>query len=84
MAALVAKPILRISELMHFGDVTLVPAAITGRSESELASSMGARALIGATPLTGAEALNLLDGCFRMSPLAARLLRSTPSCAADA
>jgi hypothetical protein len=72
MAALVAKPILRISEPDAFGDVTLAPAAITGRSESELASSM-AQALISATPSTGAEALNLLRRLFPDSPLTARV-----------
>jgi hypothetical protein len=72
MAALAAKPILRISEPDAFGDVTLAPAAITGRSESELAHSM-AQALIGATPGSGAEALNLLRRLFPDSPLTTRV-----------
>jgi hypothetical protein len=72
MAALTAKPILRIYEPDAFGDVTLAPAAITGRSESELAHSM-AKALMGANPSTGAEALNLLRRLFPNSPLTTRV-----------
>ncbi len=72
MSMLAAKPVLRIFEPDAFGDVTLPPAAITGRSESELAHSM-AEALIGATPSTGAEALSLLRRLFPESPLTARV-----------
>jgi hypothetical protein len=63
---------LRISEPDPFGDVTLAPAAVTGRSESELARSM-ARALLGANPETGSEALNILRRLFPDSPLTVRV-----------
>jgi hypothetical protein len=72
MTALAARPTLRISEPDPFGDVTLAPAAITGRSEADLAQSM-ADALIGAGPATGAEALGLLRRLFPESPLTARV-----------
>ena len=66
------KSTLRISEPDLFGDVTLAPAAVTGRSESELAHSM-AKVLLGAKPATGAEALNILRRLFPHSPLTVRV-----------
>jgi hypothetical protein len=63
---------LRISDPDPFGDVTLAPKAATGRSESELAQSM-AKALLGAGPATGAEALNMLRRLFPDSPLTLRV-----------
>lgn len=72
MSALAMKPILRIAEPDPFGDVTLAPAAITGRSESELARSM-ADALLSAAPSTGTEALNILRRLFPNSPLTVRV-----------
>lgn len=72
MSALVMKPIIRIAEPDPFGDVTLAPAAVTGRSESELARSM-ADALLSARPATGTEALNILRRLFPYSPLTVRV-----------
>jgi hypothetical protein len=72
MPALAMRPIIRIAEPDPFGDVTLAPAAVTGCSESELAHSM-AKALLGAAPATGAEALNLLRRLFPYSPLTLRV-----------
>ena len=72
MSALTMKPILRIAEPDPFGDVTLAPAAITGRPESELARSM-ADALLSAAPSTGREALNILRRLFPYSPLTVRV-----------
>jgi len=72
MSAFAAKPFIRIADPDPFGDVTLAPAAVTGRSESELARSM-ADALLSAAPTTGAEALNMLRRLFPASPLTARV-----------
>ncbi len=72
MPAPAMKSALRISDPDPFGDVTLAPAALTGRSESELARSM-AKALLGASPSTGAEALNVLRRLFPHSPLTVRV-----------
>lgn len=71
MSAL-AQPTIRIIEPDPFGEVTLAPAAVTGRSESELARSM-ADALLSAGPATGTEALNILRRLFPYSPLTARV-----------
>ena len=62
----------RISDPQPFGDVTLAPAAATGRSEAELARSM-AEALVEAEPATGAEALRILRHVFPDSPLTTRV-----------
>jgi hypothetical protein len=62
----------RISEPEPFGEVTLAPAAVTGRSEAELARCM-AEALVEAGPATGAEALRILRHVFPDSPLTTRV-----------
>ena len=72
MSTLARKLTLRISDPDPFGEVTLAPAAVTGRSESELAHSM-VKALLGAAPATGAEALNILRRLFPNSPLTIRV-----------
>jgi len=46
-----------------FGEVTLAPADLTGRSRSQLAQDM-AEHLRAAEPTTGAEALRLLRKAF--------------------
>jgi hypothetical protein len=55
-----------------FGDVTLAPMMMTGRSEAELARAM-AEHLQAARPGSGAEALRALRGAFPDSPLTARV-----------
>lgn len=72
MSALATKPILRIAEPDPFGDVTLAPAAATGRSETDLARSM-ADALFCAEPASGTEALSILRRLFPHSPLTVRV-----------
>jgi len=72
MSVFAVKSTIRIVEPDPFGDVTLAPAAITGRSESELARSM-ADALLSAAPSTGTEALNILRRLFPDSPLTLRV-----------
>ncbi len=63
---------LRISDPNPFGDVTLVPAALTGRSESQLARDMAA-ALVGTSPGTASQALKQLRAMFPDSPLTIRV-----------
>jgi hypothetical protein len=72
MPVFAVKSTIRIVEPDPFGDVTLAPAAVTGRSESELARSM-AYALLDAGPSTGTEALGLLRRLFPDSPLTVRV-----------
>jgi hypothetical protein len=72
MSAFALKSTIRIFEPDPFGEVTLAPAAITGRPEAELARSM-ADALINAQPSTGTEALSLLRRLFPDSPLTVRV-----------
>jgi hypothetical protein len=63
---------IRISDPDPFGDVTLVPAAIAGRSESQLARAM-AEALVESNPGTASQALQYLRSMFPGSPLTARV-----------
>ncbi len=72
MSASAFKSAIRIIEPDPFGDVTLAPAAVTGRSESELARSM-ADALLEAGPSSGTDALGLLRRLFPDSPLTVRV-----------
>jgi hypothetical protein len=72
MSAFALKSTIRIFEPDPFGEVTLAPAAITGRPEAELARSM-ADALVSAQPSTGTEALSLLRRLFPDSPLTVRV-----------
>jgi hypothetical protein len=55
-----------------FGDVTLAPMLMTGRSEMDLARAM-AEHLQAARPGSGAEALRTLRSAFPDSPLTARV-----------
>ncbi len=63
---------IRITDPDPFGEVTLVPAAITGRSETQLAREM-AEALVGANPSTASQALTHLRAMFPDSPLTVRV-----------
>ncbi len=63
---------LRISDPNPFGEVTLVPAALTGRSESHLAQAM-AQALVESNPSTASQALKHLRAMFPQSPLTIRV-----------
>lgn len=69
--AVALRPPLRIAEPDPFGDVTLVPAMASGRSEAETARAM-ADALL-ADPAAGAQALGHLRLIFPHSPLTVRL-----------
>ena len=57
---------------MPFGEVTLVPAALTGRSESHLARAM-TEALVDSNPSTASQALKYLRAMFPDSPLTIRV-----------
>jgi hypothetical protein len=63
---------IRITDPNPFGEVTLVPAAITGRSESQLARAM-AEALVNSSPSTASQALKHLRAMFPDSPLTVRV-----------
>ena len=63
---------LRISDPSPFGEVTLVPTAMTGRSESQFAHDM-AEALVEAHPGSASQALKQLRAMFPNSPLTARV-----------
>ena len=63
---------LRVQPPVAFGDVTLVPAALSGRPELEMGRAMAA-ALDELEMPTAAEALNRLRQAFPMAPLTARL-----------
>jgi hypothetical protein len=63
---------LRITDPSPYGDVTIAPAAMTGRSEAQLARAM-AEALLEAAPQTGADALRQLRETFPSSPLTVRV-----------
>jgi len=63
-----SRAALRISDPDPFGEVTLVPAAISGRSESQLARAM-AKALVDAHPGSAWQ----LRQMFPESPLTARV-----------
>jgi hypothetical protein len=67
-----SRPALRISEPDPFGEVTLVPAAISGLSEMRLARKM-ADALVDKHPATASQALKQLRQMFPGSPLTARV-----------
>lgn len=67
-----AASFLPAHEAPPLGEVVLAPAALTGRSQAELARSM-ANYLQKAAPNTGAEALSLLRRMFPHSPLTVRV-----------
>ena len=63
---------LRISDPSPYGDVTIAPSAMTGRSEAQLARAM-AEVLLETAPASGAEALRRLRDAFPSSPLTIRV-----------
>ena len=72
MRAAVLRQTMQIADPDPFGDVTLAPSNMTGRSEAELARAM-AGALLDAQPASGAEALRHLRLVFPQSPLTIRI-----------
>jgi hypothetical protein len=63
---------LRILPPVPFGDVTMVPATLTGRPEAEMARAMAA-ALADVEAPTAADVYNRLRQAFPMAPLSARV-----------
>jgi hypothetical protein len=63
---------LRIQPPMPFGDVTMVPAPISGRPEADMARAMAA-ALTDIEAPTAADVYNRLCQAFPLAPLTARL-----------
>lgn len=63
---------LRVNDPSPYGDVTIAPSAMTGRSEAQLARAM-AEVLLETAPATGAEALRQLRDTFPSSPLTVRV-----------
>jgi len=72
MRTAVLRQTLQIADPDPFGDVTLAPSHMTGRSEAELAHAMF-DALLDAQPTSGAEALRHLRLVFPQSPLTVRI-----------
>ncbi len=62
----------RVQPPVPFGDVTLVPAALSGRPEAEMARAMAA-ALADVEAPTAADVLGRLRHAFPMAPLSARV-----------
>jgi hypothetical protein len=63
---------LRVQPPVPFGDVTMVPAPISGRPEAEMARAMAA-ALADVEAPTAADVYNRLRQAFPLAPLAARV-----------
>jgi hypothetical protein len=63
---------LRVQPPVPFGDVTVLPAALTGRPEADMAHAMAA-ALAEFEMPTAADALKRLRQAFPHAPLSARL-----------
>jgi hypothetical protein len=63
---------LRIQPPMAFGDVTMVPAPISGRSEAEMARAMAA-ALADVEAPSATEIYGRLRQAFPLAPLSARV-----------
>ena len=72
MSAFAFRRTMRISDPDPFGDVTLAPASMTGRSEMQMARAM-AKTLIEAHPTTASQALKHLRAFFPNSPLTVRV-----------
>ena len=62
----------RVHPPVPFGDVTIVPSALTGRPDAELGRAMAA-ALADIEAPTAADALQRLRQAFPSAPLSARL-----------
>ncbi len=63
---------LQIQSPMPFGEVTMVPAPISGRSEAEMARAMAA-ALSDVDAPSAAEVYGRLRQAFPLAPLSARV-----------
>jgi hypothetical protein len=63
---------LRIQSPVPFGDVTMVPAPLSGRPEAEMARAMAA-ALADIEAPTAADVYNRLRQAFPLAPLTARV-----------
>ncbi len=63
---------LRIQPPIPFGDVTMVPAPLSGRPEADMARAMAA-ALADIEAPTAADGYNRLRQAFPMAPLSARV-----------
>jgi hypothetical protein len=63
---------LRVQPPVPFGDVTMVPAMISGRPEVDMARAMAA-ALADIEAPTAADVYNRLRQSFPMAPLSARV-----------
>ncbi len=63
---------LRIQSPIPFGDVTMVPAPISGRPEAEMARAMAA-ALADIDVPSAADVYNRLRQAFPLAPLSARV-----------
>jgi hypothetical protein len=63
---------LRIQPPVPFGDVTMVPAPLSGRPEAEMARAMAA-ALADIEAPTASDVYNRLRQAFPLAPLSARV-----------
>jgi hypothetical protein len=63
---------LRVQPPVPFGDVTMVPALLSGRPEADLARAMAA-ALADVEAPTAAEVFQRLRQAFPLAPLSARV-----------
>jgi hypothetical protein len=63
---------LRIQPTVPYGDVTLVPATLSGRPEADMAQAMAA-ALADVEAPTAADVYNRLRQAFPLAPLSARV-----------
>jgi hypothetical protein len=68
---MVARRILRVQPPVPFGEVTLVPATVSGRRDADLACAMTA-ALEHIEAPTAAEVYRRLREAFPLAPLSAR------------
>ena len=67
-----ARRVMRVQPPCPLGDVTVAPAALTGRAEADMAQAMAA-ALAEYDVPSAAEVLGRLRRAFPLAPLAARL-----------
>ena len=67
---------LRVQPPVAFGEVTMVPALLSGRSEADMARAMAA-ALADVEAPTAAEVYSRLRQAFPLAPLSARLAALT-------
>jgi hypothetical protein len=63
---------LRVKPPILFGDITMVPAPLSGRSEAEMARAIAA-ALAADEPATAADAYGAVRQAFPFAPPSARL-----------